>query len=66
MTGTRRKTNEMEFQGELLNWLNVEIKKRPGQHLDRATQEKPRSASGKRNDLELISKLKNFLSGIYT
>jgi hypothetical protein len=47
----RRKTNEMEFQGRALQWINEEIQRRPGLGLDKATQEKPRAASGKRNDL---------------
>ena len=47
----RRKTNEMEFQGGALQWINEEIQRRPGLGLDRATQEKPRAGSGKRNDL---------------
>ena len=52
MGRTRRKqTNELEFQGQVIVWLNEEIKKRPGLNLDRATQEKPRQLSGKRSDL---------------
>ena len=48
MGRTRRKqTNELEFQGQVIVWLNEEIKKRPGLNLDRATQEKPRQLSGK-------------------
>lgn len=48
---SRKNTNELEFQGEVLNWLNAEITKRPALGLDLATQEKPRLQSGKRNDL---------------
>lgn len=47
----RKLTNELEFQGQVVVWLNEEIKKRPGLNLDKATQEKPRTTSGKRNDL---------------
>ena len=47
---TRKKTNELEFQGEVLNWLNTELSSR-ALGLDRATQEKPRLTSGKRSDL---------------
>ncbi|MDZ4858044.1 MAG: N-6 DNA methylase [Candidatus Hydrogenedentes bacterium] len=47
----RKKTNELEFQGEVLGWLNHEIKRRPGLKIDRASQEKPRQTSGKRSDL---------------
>ncbi len=52
MARTRRKqTNELEFQGQVIVWLNEEINKRPGLNLDKATQEKPRQLSGKRSDL---------------
>jgi type I restriction-modification system DNA methylase subunit len=51
MTTGRKTTNEQEFQGTVLEWLNAEIKKRPGLELDRATQEKPRKTSGKRSDV---------------
>jgi N-6 DNA Methylase len=46
----RKGTNEQEFQGEVLNWINAELSRR---HfgLEKATQEKPRITSGKRNDL---------------
>lgn len=47
----RKPTNELEFQGHACVWLNEEISKRPGLKLDKATQEKPRLTSGKRNDL---------------
>lgn len=50
-TSKRKNTNELEFQGQVLNWLNSEISARPALGLDRATQEKPRQQSGKRNDL---------------
>ena len=51
MKSKRRSTNEMEFQGQVVTWLNENISKHSGMGLDRATQEKPRSSSGKRNDL---------------
>lgn len=47
----RKSTNEQEFQGEVLLWLNHEIKRRPGLQIDRASQEKPRTTSGKRSDV---------------
>jgi methylase of polypeptide subunit release factors len=47
----RRDTNEQEFQGEVISWINDEIGKRAGLGLDKATQEKPRKTSGKRSDL---------------
>lgn len=50
MTG-RKTTNEQEFQGRVLEWLNAELKKRPGLELDRAAQENPRKTSGKRSDI---------------
>lgn len=49
--GGRKSTNELEFQGQVLEWLNEELRKRPGLALDRTTQEKPRKTSGKRSDL---------------
>lgn len=47
----RKKTNELEYQGQVIVWLNDQIAKRPGLNLDKATQEKPRKQSGKRSDL---------------
>ncbi len=47
----RKMTNEPEFQGQVIVWLNEEIAKRPGIPVEKATQEKPRSSSGKRSDL---------------
>ena len=47
----RKKTNELEYQGQVIVWFNDEIAKRPGLDLDMATQEKPRKQSGKRSDL---------------
>ena len=44
----RNTTNELEFQGQVLEWINKELR-RLG--LDKATQEKPRKISGKRSDL---------------
>lgn len=46
----RRTTNEWEFQGEVLNWLNEEIRRRSGMGLNRATQEASK-VTPKRNDL---------------
>jgi methylase of polypeptide subunit release factors len=43
-------TNEWEFQGAVLEWINAEIIKRPGMGLDRATQE-PSKVTPQRNDL---------------
>lgn len=51
MPRSRRETGEQEFQGSVLEWLNQEIRRRPGLKLDRATQEKPRRSSGKRSDV---------------
>lgn len=48
---SRKQTNELEFQGQVIVWLNEEIKRRPGLSIDKATQEKPRKSSGKRNDV---------------
>ena len=48
---TRKKTNELEFQGQVNVWFNDEIARRSGLDLDKATQEKPRKQSGKRSDL---------------
>ena len=47
----RNTTNELEFQGQVLGWINEELQKRPGLGLDKASQEKPRKISGKRSDL---------------
>ena len=52
---TRIKSNELEFQGQVIVWLNEEITKRQGIALDIATQEKPRFSSGKRSDLIIWS-----------
>ena len=50
MAPGRKSTNEQEFQGEVLKWINAELSdRRLG--LEKATQEKPRATSGKRNDL---------------
>lgn len=43
-------TNEWEFQGQVLSWLNEEIRKRLGLGLDKVTQE-PSKITPKRNDL---------------
>ncbi len=47
----RKQSNELEFQGQVIVWLNEEISKRPGLKIEKATQEKPRKQSGKRSDL---------------
>ena len=44
------RTNEWEFQGEVLHWLTEEISRRSGMGLDKATQE-PSKLNLKRNDL---------------
>ena len=47
----RRQTNELEFQGEVIVWLNDAINSRHRHRVHKATQEKPRVTSGKRSDL---------------
>ena len=51
MTKGHRPTNELEFQGQVLTWLNTYISRHPAIGLERATQEKPQRTSGRRNDL---------------
>lgn len=46
----RKETNELEFQGQVISWLNAEISRR-ALALDSATQEKPRRTSGHRSDM---------------
>lgn len=46
----KRTTNEWEFQGQVLTWLNEEIARNPGYRLDKATQE-PSLVDRKRSDL---------------
>lgn len=49
-----KRTNEWEFQGELLKWLNDEIRRRQGMGLEKATQEPPKirlRSNPKRSDL---------------
>ncbi|HLP66083.1 MAG TPA: N-6 DNA methylase [Rhizobium sp.] len=46
----RKESNEQEFQGQVITWLNAEIGKR-ALDLDTATQEKPRKTSGHRSDM---------------
>jgi type I restriction-modification system DNA methylase subunit len=46
----KQKTNEWEFQGEVLTWFNALIARTPGLGLDKATQE-PSKITPKRNDL---------------
>ena len=48
---SRKSTNEPEFQGQVIVWLNEEITKRSALDLDKATQEKPQELSRKRSDL---------------
>jgi hypothetical protein len=45
-----RVTNEQEFQGQVLTWINEELRRNPGLGLDRATQE-PSKITRQRNDL---------------
>lgn len=51
----KKTTNEWEFQGAVLGWLNTEIAQRPGMGLDRTTQE-PSKITQKRNDLVVWQK----------
>jgi hypothetical protein len=46
----KHKSNEWEFQGEALTWINEQIKRLPGLGLDKATQE-PSKITPKRSDL---------------
>ena len=46
----RNRSNEWEFQGQVLNWLNEDINRRRGLGLDRATQE-PSKITPQRSDL---------------
>lgn len=46
----KHKTNEWEFQGDVLTWINEMIQKRPGLGLEKASQE-PSKLTPKRNDL---------------
>lgn len=50
---TRKTTNEQEFQGQVVEWMNAFVSTRGISWLDKATQEKPGRHSGKRNDLVL-------------
>ncbi|MDP8208570.1 MAG: N-6 DNA methylase [Candidatus Electryonea clarkiae] len=47
---TRHISNELEFQGNVLTWINIELKSRPALGLEIATQEASKIDS-KRNDL---------------
>jgi methylase of polypeptide subunit release factors len=47
---SKHQTNEWEFQGEVLTWINDQISRRPGLGLDKATQE-PSKITPKRSDL---------------
>lgn len=46
----RKTTNEWEFQGEVLSWINAELASRPGMGLEKATQE-PSKITRHRSDL---------------
>jgi hypothetical protein len=46
----KHKTNEWEFQGEVLTWINDQISRNPGLGLDKATQE-PSKITPQRSDL---------------
>ncbi|MFL6386761.1 MAG: class I SAM-dependent DNA methyltransferase [Terriglobales bacterium] len=46
----KHKSNEWEFQGQVLTWINEQISRRPGLRLDKATQE-PSKITPKRSDL---------------
>jgi methylase of polypeptide subunit release factors len=48
---TKKGSNELEFQGQVISWFNDYIAKHPTLALETATQEKPHKDSGKRNDL---------------
>lgn len=47
---SKSKSNEWEFQGQVLTWINELISKRPGLGLEAATQE-PSKITSKRSDL---------------
>jgi type I restriction-modification system DNA methylase subunit len=47
---TRKRSNEWEFQGQVVTWLNEDISRRRGLGLDRATQE-PSKITAQRSDL---------------
>jgi len=46
----KKKTSEQEFQGDVVTWLNEEIKRRPNIGLDKATQE-PSKITPRRSDV---------------
>jgi methylase of polypeptide subunit release factors len=46
----KHESNEWEFQGQVLTWINEQISKRPGLGLEKATQE-PSKITPQRNDL---------------
>ncbi len=46
----KNKSNEWEFQGEVLTWINDQIARRPGLGFDKATQE-PSKITPQRSDL---------------
>ena len=45
-----RTTNEMEFQGNVVSWINAELARRPALGLELATQE-PSKITRNRNDV---------------
>jgi methylase of polypeptide subunit release factors len=47
---SKHKTNEWEFQGQVLTWINDQISRRPGLGLEKATIE-PSKVTPKRSDL---------------
>ena len=47
---SKHKSNEWEFQGQVLIWINEQIARRPGLGLDKATQE-PSKITPNRSDL---------------
>lgn len=47
----RKSTNEQEFQGRVVVWLEKEVQRCHRPFLDKATSEKPDQLSGKRNDI---------------
>ena len=50
-SSNRKDSNELEFQGQVIYWLNDEIAKRPTSKIDKVTQEMTQQKSGKRSDL---------------
>jgi hypothetical protein len=48
---SKKTSNELEFQGQVVSWLNDYISKHSSLGLEIATQEKPHKTTAKRNDL---------------